>query len=224
MSLKDMLGLVGATVPSQLQNNSITQQQLVDLYNQMTQQKAVAKPVAPAKPALPRRKQSETFVCWRWWRIRVVPERQEAVLRSTFRNHDWDGPIMHAHANPADDEAAGIYGYFFWAAPMHGFDQVESAHSKALRAAYGASYGFHHPEMETIWYPVGGEVELFGTCVKHDQGVRGQHARIRRLQVYPRHMPFMRPEVLKWIEARYGCDVEIGEVFDETKLRTEEAK
>lgn len=185
-------------------------------------------PVPETKVAkLPRRRQADTFVCWRWWRVKVEPETRDIWLRSTYRDHLWEGPIMHAHKDPTTDNTSGIYGYFWHAAPHLGFDRVETEASKersqrAILAGGFAGWSPFHQEYEELWYPIGGEIELFGKCVVHDTGVRAEHARIRRLQVYVKHMPYMRPEVLDWLASRYGCDVEIGQAYEDTK--GEEAK
>lgn len=169
-------------------------------------------------PKLPTRKSGDVFVCWRWWRC--VMRGGEPLLQSTFKDTAWEGPIMRADKRPEQEGDAGLYGWFRMSAPALGYDDKYPApYFGALY--YPAGVGAHYPMLaepsQRTWYPIAGEIELFGRCVVHEQGVRGEVARIKRLVVYPRHMPFCRPETITQLADRYDCPVEVGTWYDPTE-------
>jgi hypothetical protein len=158
---------------------------------------------ADSKPSLPlpRRKAREVFTCWRWWRC--VMRDGEPLLQSTYKDSLWKGPIMRADEKPSVENVAGCHGFFVFAAPVVGCDDGAGVAISPWSSLFAAAKG-------SGFYPIAGEIELFGTCVVHESGVRGEVARVKRLLVYPRHMPFCRPETITQLADRYDCPVEVG--------------
>jgi len=60
-----------------------------------------------------------------------------------------------------------------------------------------------------------GEIELLGHVIEGEDGYRSQGAIIRRLQT-----ACTDPEILKALEARYQCDVEIVEEHKQLQTNT----
>lgn len=160
-----------------------------------TQKKSESK--APATPP----------IGWRSWVAKPSPE--EYVLWSPSQGTRWDGPTMRDAEPP---EAMDRFGHALCGHAFNGFHS-----SKERSTAYGYLY---HPDGAATWeatafeprnltfeYGVLGQVESHGTIVEHEAGWRAQAVTVRKLIVFTQDARLRRD-----LEARYQCEVEVGEM------------